>query len=110
MSALAAAPTGADEADQHQDERLFEMPAVTIDESNPTQITLAFSGTITLDRSQTDDVALYNRLASGKLFDLNVSGFVKGANTVHRRDTEGNIDAVAQTKSLVIDSIMGTAG
>lgn len=106
MSALAAAPTGADENEQqHQDEKLFEMPAIEIDESNPTQITIAFSGSVTLDRSQATDVALYNRFKAGKVFDLNVSGFVAGPTTRHRRDKEGNVDAVAQTKSLVIDSI-----
>lgn len=99
---LAEAQTGANETETP---KLFDMPAITIDESNPTQITIAFAGSVVLDRSQADDVKLYNQLVAGKLFDLNVSGLVKGAKTSHRRDSEGNIDAVAQTKSLVIGSI-----
>lgn len=101
-AALATAPTGADEEEKT---KLFKMPAIEIDESNPTQITIAFAGSVVLDRSQKNDVDLYNALKAGKLFDLHVSGLVKGAKTSHRRDSEGNIDAVAQTKSLVIDGL-----
>jgi len=105
VSALAEAPTGADETGAEEKGKLFELPAIHADESNPTAITIAFSGSITLDRSQKDDVDLYNRLKSGKVFGLNVSGFCKGPKTAHRRDNEGNVHAVMQTKSLVIDSI-----
>lgn len=102
-TALAEAPTGQDEKDTKG--KLFEMPKIEIDDSNPTAVTIAFSGSVTLDRSQQDDIDLYNRLKAGKVFDLRVSGFVKGPKTTHRRDNEGNVDAVMQTKSLVIDSI-----
>jgi hypothetical protein len=108
--ALAEAPTGANEEEDDgkltpDSPRLFEMPAVVIDESNPTQITVAFSGSVTLDRSQASDVALYNQLKHGKVFDLNVSGLVKGSRKTHRRDNDGNVDAIAETKTLVVDSI-----
>lgn len=103
-TALAEAPTGADEA-ANEKGKLFEMPKIEIDESNPTAVTIAFSGSVTLDRSQQSDIDLYNRFKAGKVFDLHVSGFVKGPKTTHRRDSEGNVDAVMQTKSLVIDSI-----
>jgi hypothetical protein len=103
MTALAEAPTGADEKDQTG--KLFEMPAIEVDEANPTAITIAFSGQITLDRSQKSDAALYNKLKHGKVFDLQVAGLVKGSKKTHRRDSEGNVDAIVETKSLVIDSI-----
>jgi hypothetical protein len=102
-TALAEAPTGRDEKDTKG--KLFEMPKIEVDDSNPTAVTIAFSGSVTLDRSQQSDIDLYNRLKAGKVFDLQVSGFVKGPKTTHRRDSEGNVDAVMQTKSLVIDSI-----
>lgn len=104
MSALAAAPTGGAEAEVDKG-KLFELPAIEIDESNPTQITVAFSGSVVLDRSQASDAKLYNDLKAGKLFSLTVDGLVKGARKTHRRDNDGNIDAVAETKTLVIDSI-----
>lgn len=103
MSALAEAPTGKTESEEQK--QLFEMPKVEIDESNPNAVSIAFSGSITLDRSQKSDIALYNRLKHGKTFDLHVSGLVKGSKKTHRRDNEGNIDAIVETKSLVIDSL-----
>ena len=103
-TALAEAPTGKKE-DETTTGKLFEMPAIEIDESNPTAVSIAFSGSVTLDRSQADDMALYNKLKHGKLFDLHVSGLVKGSKKTHRRDNDGNVDAIVETKSLVIDSI-----
>jgi hypothetical protein len=103
MTALAEAPVGQDEAEHGG--KLFEMPAIEIDESNPTAITIAFSGSVTLDRGQKADADIYNRLKHGKPFDLNVSGLVAGSKKTHRRDSEGNVGAVVETKSLVIDSI-----
>lgn len=102
-TALAEAPTGKEETDTKG--KLFEMPAIEIDESNPTAITIAFAGSVTLDRSQKSDADLYNKLKHGKLFELQVSGLVKGSKKTHRRDSEGNVDAIVETKSLVIDSI-----
>ena len=108
MSAqLHEAPVGAteDDAPETTEGKLFELPAIEIDESNPTAITLAFSGSIVLDRSQASDAALYNSLKHGKPFDLLVSGLVKGSKKTHRRDNDGNVDAIAETKSLLIDSL-----
>lgn len=104
MGALATAPTGDEELEQTEG-KLFEMPKIEIDESNPTAISIAFSGSVTLDRSQASDAELYNKLKHGKPFDLRLSGLVKGSKKTHRRDSEGNVDAVVETKSLVIDSI-----
>jgi hypothetical protein len=103
VSALAASPKGADE--QEHEGKLFELPAIVVDESNPTAVSIAFSGSIVLDRSQKSDMDLYNQLKHGKIFDLQVSGLVKGSKKTHRRDSEGNVDAIVETKSLVIDSI-----
>lgn len=105
-TALAEARTGNDETEETG--RLFELPAIDVDESNPSSITIAFSGSIVLDRSQKDDADLYNKLKHGKVFSLNVSGLVAGSKKTHRRDSEGNVDAVVETKSLVIDSLEAT--
>lgn len=104
-AALKDAPTGTDEAEANAKGKLFELPKITVDEASPTAITIAFSGSITLDRSQADDAALFNKLVEGKPFELTVSGLVAGSKKTHRRDSEGNVDAIAQTKSLTIDSV-----
>ncbi len=87
--------------------KLFEVPrvAVTIDEADPGVIKLAFSGSIELNRADPSDVAFYNSLKAGTDTDLNVQAFVAGPKNAHRRDSEGNVDAVVQTKSLIVHSL-----
>lgn len=87
--------------------KLFEVPRVkvAVDESDPTVIKLAFSGSIDLDRTVAKDVEFFNKLKSGKPASLAISAHVAGARTRHRRDSEGDVDAVVQTKSLIITDI-----
>jgi hypothetical protein len=87
--------------------KLFEVPRVkvVVDETDPTVLKLAFAGSIDLDRSVKADVDFYNRLADGKTCDLAISVHVAGAKTVHRRDSEGDVDAVVQTKSLTVTDV-----
>ena len=87
--------------------KLFEVPriAVLIDESDPGVIKIAFSGSVELDRTNGGDVDFYNSLKAGKDADLNVSVFVAGPKNSHRRDSDGNVDAVVQTKSLIVHSV-----
>lgn len=87
--------------------KLFEVPrvGVLVDDTDPTVIKLSFSGGIELDRTVASDVELYNRLRAGKEVDLQVTCHVAGAKTTHRRDSEGDVDAVVQTKSLIVHSL-----
>lgn len=87
--------------------QLFDVPRpkVTVDDSDPTVIKLAFSGGIELDRSIPADVQFYNRLTAGKTVSLELDAHVAGAKTIHRRDSNGDVDAIVQTKSLTIHSI-----
>lgn len=109
MSALANAPTGADEIDMNPDPdtgQLLKIPriGIVIDDSDPTVLKLAFSGSVELDR--TTDAALFNKFVAGKNASLNVDVFVKsGPANTHRRDSEGNVDAVVAQKSLLVHSI-----
>jgi hypothetical protein len=116
-AALAEAKTGEDEdppADGTQSGpdaakgKLFEVPRVGIivDDSDPTVLKLAFSGSIELDRGEKDQAELFNSLMAGKAKSLHVDVFVKsGPANVHRRDSDGNVDAVVASKSLVITDI-----
>lgn len=90
-----------------QDGKLFEVPRVkvVVDETDPTVLKLAFAGSIDLDRTVKADVDFYNRLVDGKTADLQISVHVAGAKTIHRRDSEGDVDAVVQTKSLIVHSV-----
>lgn len=86
--------------------RIFDVPrvAIAVDEADPGVLKLAFSGSIELDRAKPDDVAFYNSLKAGKDTALSVTVFCAGPKNSHRRDPEGNVDAVVQTKSLIVHS------
>ena len=87
--------------------KLFEVPrvAVIVDESDPGVLKLKFGGQVELDRTNAGDVQFFNRLKHGKVFDLQLSGYVTGSQKTHRHDSEGNVDAIVETKSLVINSV-----
>lgn len=117
-SALEKAPTGADElaegtsaGEDAEKGKLFEVPrvAVVVDESDPSVLKVAFSGNIELDRAKPNDVSFYNDLVAGKNADLHIEAHVAGSKKSHRRDSEGNVDAVVETKSLIIHSIVDAA-
>jgi hypothetical protein len=101
------APEGTETGPDPDNGKLFEVPRakITIDDTDPNVIKLAFSGGIELDRGNPSDVALYNRLVAGKNVDLHVQAFVAGPKTTHRRDADGNVDTVIQTKSVIVHSI-----
>lgn len=105
MNALAEAPLGKTEDEQLQKEKLFELPPITIDQTKPTLIQAVVSGPIPLDLSQKADIDFYNELQAGKLVTREVTFYVTGAKKTHRRDSDGNVDAVVETKSLIVDGV-----
>jgi hypothetical protein len=88
-------------------DKLFEVPrvAVDLDEADPNVLKLAFSGTVELERNVADDVAFYNGLVAGEQRRLTVHVHVAGAQNRHRRDAEGEVDAIVQTKSLAVGEV-----
>jgi hypothetical protein len=88
--------------------KLFDLPRVKVelDPADPTVIKLAFSGSIELERGKPDDMAFFNGLVAGRNVSLQVEAFVKsGPANVHRRDSDGNVDAVVASKSLIVHSV-----
>lgn len=110
-ASTAERPTASVEGQDPEKGKLFEVPrvAIVIDDSDPTVLKLAFSGQIELDRANPGDVEVYNKLIAGFDADIPVTAHIAGAKTTHRRDSEGNVDAVVQTKSLIVHSIRTTA-
>lgn len=102
MSALAAAPNGADEPETEQPLRLFD---VKPDPAPPTLIAVNISGQITLDLSQKSDVDFYNSLQGGKTVTYETEFFVASTKKTHRRDKEGDVQATPESKSLVVDLV-----
>lgn len=107
MSAQPADQNEAEVEPNAETGKLFEVPCVKVilDEADPTVLKLSFSGSIDLERSAAQDVDFYNRLKDGKPANLEIAVHVAGAKTSHRRDSEGDVDAVVQTKSLVVTDV-----
>jgi hypothetical protein len=101
-ASLAEAPTGATEHEQPAPLKLFDIKP---DKAKPTLITVNVSGKIKLDLSQASDVEFYNSLQAGKLVTYDTTFFVASTKKTHRRDNDGNVDAVPETKSLVVDGV-----
>lgn len=87
--------------------QLLKMPrvAVTVDDADPSALTVAFSGQVTIERGDSQWVGFYNRLRAGKTSELTVSVHVAGVKKTHRRDKEGDVDAIVETKSLVVTDL-----
>lgn len=103
----AQAVAGTTSGEDAEKGKLFEVPrvAIVVDEADPTVIKLAFAGSVELERGNREQADFYNRLKAGKTVELEVSAFVAGPKNTHRRDAEGNVDAVVQTKSILVTDV-----
>lgn len=88
--------------------KLFDVPRVkvVVDESDPNVLKVAFAGGVELDRGKPDEVGFYNQLKAGKSMDLEITVHVAGAKTSHHRDSDGNVDSIVQTKSLIVTDLV----
>lgn len=87
--------------------KLFNIPRteVTIDGADPSLLKIAFAGGIEIERNEQQWVEYYNRLAAGKTATITVTVHVAGSKKTHRRDKDGNVDAIVETKSLIITDV-----
>jgi hypothetical protein len=88
--------------------RAYDDPALQlpmVDGQGIDKIALKFSGTIRLDRSKPDDVALFRRLKLGKDIDVKLEGKVVGSNTTGATNKDGDLDVVVGSKTLDIHTI-----
>ena len=84
---------------------LFPRPRVLVDESDPNVLKLTFSGSYEIDREDQEQVEHYNRLRHGQEAELVIGLHVAGARKIHRRDSEGYVDAVVETKALKVTEV-----
>lgn len=107
MSAAAAEIDGASEGPDTEKGKLFDVPriGIVLDDSDPTVLKIAFSGSVELDRANAIQVGFYNDLKAGRESQLVATCHVAGAKMVHRRDSEGDVDAVVQTKSVIVTDL-----
>lgn len=104
---LASAPEGTESGPDAESGKLFEVPRIKIDidKADPTVLKIAWSGSVELDRGNGQQAGFYNDLKPGQTLELAVIVHCAGAKQVHRRDSEGDVDAIVQTKSLIITDV-----
>ncbi len=87
--------------------KLFDLPRVkvAVDESDPSLLKVSFSGGVKIERGSEEWVEFYNGLRVGKTAEIRVGVFIAGAPKTHRRSKEGDVDAIVETKSIVVTDI-----
>jgi hypothetical protein len=87
--------------------QLLKMPRVpvVIDDSDPNVLKLAFSGGVEIDRGDKELIDFYNALRAGRTAEIEVSVFVAGTTKTQRRDKDGNVDSIVETKSVTITDV-----
>lgn len=76
-----------------------------VDGQGVDRIAVAFAGEIMLDRSEPNDVALYNKLTLGKDVELRVAGRVNGTGAKGATNREGDLDVVVGKKSVKVETV-----
>lgn len=71
---------------------------------------VALTGTVKLDRSDPNDVALIRKLAAGKTVPLKVDVFVSGSGANVSRDDNGYADKTTLKKTLTVVGLDRPAG
>ena len=81
-----------------------------IDGQSIDRISIKWSGEVFLDRSDPDDVAVYNALRLGKDVSLLVEAKCSSTGAKGATDREGDLDVIVATKGLKVHSLMRAAG
>jgi len=90
---------------EREDLQIPKIDGQTID-----RISIKWSGEVFLDRSDPDDVAVYNALRLGKDVSLLVEAECSSTGAKGATDREGDLDVIVATKGLKVHSLMRAAG
>lgn len=82
-----------------------ELAIAKVDGNSIDRIALTFSGTVYLDRSDRDDVRLYNALKLGHDVTLMVEGKALGTGAKGATNRDGELDVVVGTKGIKVTSV-----
>jgi len=69
------------------------------------RIRITFSGTVSLDRSEPNDVALYNRLRLGREVTLKVEGRASGTGAKEATGRDGDLDVIVGLKTVTVTTV-----
>lgn len=76
-----------------------------VDGNQVDRISLKFSGTVFLDRSDPNDIALYRRLVLGRDVTLQVEGRCNATAAKGATDREGDLDVVVGEKGIKVTTV-----
>jgi hypothetical protein len=90
------------------DRAAYQAPGLRIDEVDGQEVDkiwLRFTGRVALDRTKTEDVALFNRARLGKELELRVSGSGVRVGTSRTTAKGGDLDAVVGEREIKVDTV-----
>lgn len=90
--------------DRSQYER-EDLAIAKVDGNAIDRIRIAFSGTVSLDRSEPADVALYNRLVLGREVTLMVEGRASGTGAKEATGRDGDLDVIVGQKTVTVTTV-----
>lgn len=87
--------------------QLFQLrkPALNLDEHDPDDIAISISGTVKLDRSNAEHVALFRALRLGRRVELAVDAVALKRPLVARLDKDDNVEGYTLTAQLSVEDI-----
>lgn len=90
------------------DRDAYQAPGLRIDQVDGQEvdkIKIKFSGSVVLDRTKPDDVALFNRVRLGKDVELRVAGKGARVGTGYTTSKGGDLEAVIGEREVRIDTV-----
>lgn len=90
--------------DRSQYER-EDLAIAKVDGNAIDRIRLTFSGTVSLDRSEPADVALYNKLVLGRGVTLMVEGRCAGTGAKEATGRDGDLDVIVGQKTVAVTTV-----
>lgn len=90
------------------DRDAYQAPGLRIDQVDGQEvdkIKIKFSGSVVLDRTKADDVALFNRVRLGKDVELRVAGKGARVGTGYTTSKGGDLEAVIGEREVRIDTV-----
>jgi hypothetical protein len=87
-----------------------DLAIAKIDGEQIDRIAVKFAGTVFLDRSDPNDVALYNQLKLGRDVTLNIEGKCSGTAAKGATDRDGDLDVIVGERSVKVHTVYRPAG
>lgn len=82
-----------------------ELRISKVDGQGIDKIRVAFTGSVMLDRSNPQDVALFNKLILGREVELRCAGSISKTSTGWTTNREGDLDSIVGERTVKVETV-----